>query len=277
MRIAVIFTCYNRSKKTQQCIKKIREQVINTVCKQVQFYICDDGSTDNTIAKIKELVPEATIITGGNLYWCKGMNIAMQAAFQDNNDFYLMINDDVNFYQTALSTMIKSYTIADRVCGIVGTTRSSNNGRITYGGSRFVRKSHIGSSNLLKPNGKLQECHIANWNCFLVPNEILKSVGLIDNYYEHAYGDYDYSLMMRRNGYPIFVATEVVGECERNSIIGTPLDKSLSKWIRLLKLFSKKERPIKSNIHFYYKNYRYKGLLYCLLKYCGAILKILFT
>ena len=276
MKLAIIFTCFNRAEKTKKCIMSIKSQILDNDIK-LQFYICDDGSTDNTLSYIKELLPEATIInSGGGLYWSKGMHVAMRAAYQDGNDFYLMINDDVDFYQTAIKTMLESYKLSETGCAIVGTTRSKDENITTYGGGNFVRKLQLGRHILVEPNGKIQTCQIANWNCFLLPNEILKVVGLIDNYYEHGCGDHDYSLLMRRKGYPIYVATDYIGKCDRNPIEGTYSDKALPRHVRISKLFSIKGRPIKSSVHFYFKNHGLLGIAYLVYDYSKEISTILF-
>lgn len=276
MNLAIIFTCFNRAEKTKKCLNSIKSQILDDDIK-IRFYICDDASTDQTLLYIKEILPEATIINGeGGLYWSKGMYKAMNAAYQDNNDFYLMINDDVDFYKTSLQTMIDSYKLSNVFCGIVGTTVSQDESITTYGGGNFIRKLEIGRHNLLNPNGKLQSCQIANWNCFLLPKKVIDDIGLIDNYYEHGYGDYDYSLLMRRKGYPIYVATDYIGKCNRNTTKGTYNDKALSRYIRISKLFSIKALPIKSSIHFYWKNHSFLGIGYIFYVYIKEIYRILF-
>lgn len=274
MRLGVIFTCFNRAEKTSQCIKSINSQIFEDDI-QINFYICDDNSTDDTILHIKEIEPRAIIINSkGNLYWSKGMYEAMKVAYKDKNDFYLMINDDVEFYSNAIQTMINSYKNANKICGIVGSLIGEN-GKISYGGRVFYNKYKIGKTKLLEPNKTLQSCDLANWNCFLIPHEILNDVGLIDNYYEHGCGDFDYSLMMKKNGLPIYVATEYVGMCSVNPTKNTSQDLSLSKKERIKRLFSIKESPIKSNVHFYKKNYGVFGLIYMVRIYIHNIICII--
>lgn len=274
MKIAIIFTCYNRSSKTENCINSMLNQSIDKNI-NLKFYICDDGSTDDTVEKIKTLIPSSTIIKGsGNLFWCKGMYLAMKKAYEDKNDFYLMINDDVKFDTNAIQTIIDSYNKADKVCGIVGSVRDEKS-RTSYGGRVFLNKYKIGKTQLLSPNNQLQKCDVANWNCFFIPHEILDSIGLIDNYYEHGCGDFDYSLAMKKRGLPIYVATEYVGICSLNPIKNTSQDLSLPKKERIKKLLSIKESPIKSTIHFYKKNYGLFGLIYMVRVYIHNIIGIM--
>ena len=274
MKIAIIFTCYNRADKTENCVKSLLNQELDKHIK-LEFYICDDGSTDNTVKTVRKLIPSAKIINGsGNLFWCKGMYLAMRKAYDNKHDFYLMINDDVNFSPNAIQIMINSYIKSNDICGIVGSVRDENR-RTSYGGRVFYNKYKIGKTKLLDSNKTLQKCDVANWNCFLIPNEVLDMIGIIDNYYEHGCGDFDYSLRMMKYGLPIYVATEDVGICSTNPTKNTSQDCSLSKKERIKKLFSIKESPIKSNIYFYKKNYGVFGLLYMVRTYIHNIIYIL--
>lgn len=274
MKIAIIFTCYNRANKTENCIKSLLNQNIDKNI-NLEFYICDDGSTDDTVERVRALIPSSRIIKGsGNLFWCKGMYLAMQRAYEEQADFYLMINDDVEFNSNAIQTMISSYDQANKICGIVGSVRDENS-KTSYGGRVFYNKYKIGKTQLLDSNKNLQKCDVANWNCFFVPHEILDKIGLIDNYYEHGCGDFDYSLTMMKNGLPIYVATEYVGMCSVNPTKNTSQDLFLSKKERIKRLFSIKESPIKSNVYFYKKNYGVFGLMYMVRTYIHNIICII--
>lgn len=93
--IAVIFTCYNRAEKTRACIRSLQSQTSHYLT-DLDYYICDDGSTDDTCDMIKALLPHARIVKGdGKLFWVRGMHRAMQEAVRSYHDFYLMVNDDV--------------------------------------------------------------------------------------------------------------------------------------------------------------------------------------
>lgn len=271
MRIAILFTCFNRKVYTLRCLKKLTELISHDNDNVYQIFVCDDNSTDGTRELIIKEFPEVELLrTKGNYFWCKGMYVVMKTAFEQNYDIYLMINDDVDFYDNMLMVMLNSYKRTATLCGIVGTTKSSKNAQATYGG-RYGE----GNLQIIIPNNTLPECELANWNCFLIPNEVICKVGLIDNKYAHGYGDFDYSMMMHRKGIPIFVAYDYVGECERNSGAGTFRDASLSRRMRIKRLFSKKGRPLYSSMHYALKNYGFLSALFELIKYGEYIKDIL--
>ncbi|KOO50427.1 glycosyltransferase family 2 protein [Priestia koreensis] len=270
MKIAAVLTCFNRKEKTLNCIKKLMNQR-----RDIDIYVCDDGSTDLTSEAIQELYPEVKIIKStGGLFWSKGMFQAMKAAVVNNYDFYLMVNDDVDFYDSMLDIMLNSYKISSENCAIVGSTQSVISKDLTYGGSVLKTKWNINKKMLLKPNGEIQKCDFANWNCFLIDNFTVDHVGLIDNKYEHGIGDFDYSCQMKKKEIPIYIATDYVGICERNPIKNTFQDHTLSINKRLSLLLSAKGLPIKSYMRFYWKNYKLIGVPFCSWMYLKMIMLI---
>ncbi len=270
---AVVFTCFNRREITKKCIKSIFNQ--SDIEADLSLYICDDNSTDGTVDMIKEIAPEAQIIAGdGNLYWSRGMSIAMAEAIKTHHDFYLCINDDLELFDNAFSIMLSSFYSHRSICAVAGCTLSKDMKTATYGGRRFVH-GNIGRSAVVLPNDNNRSCDVANLNCFLIPEELIKKVGLIDYRFEHALGDYDYCHAIRRNGYSIYVADQFIGITERNKNTGTSRDKSLSKTRRIKSFFSRKEHPVRSEFYYYFKNYGFPGSIYCFLYYVKSVFTIL--
>ncbi len=275
VKIAVIFTCFNRIRKTEECIKGLLSQKCKYDIK-LDFYICDDASTDGTADMIRQLVPDCHLIAGsGNLFWSKGMNMAMSEAIKKHHDFYLMVNDDMVFYNNALESALNAYDAHDCLCGIVGCTKSMDETTVTYGGRKYKKYKNIGRADIVLPTDEDGACDIANWNFFLLPSGIIDDVGIIDGKYEHALGDYDYCMRMRKARYPIYVARDFVGKTDLNSAKNTSKDTSLGKMTRIKKFFSVKENPPKSGLRFFVKNYGPPGVMYYLFLTLKGIVKIM--
>lgn len=277
--IGIIMTCYNRKKLTLRCIEQLKR---NNSLYSTTIYVCDDASTDGTFQEIKKRFPEVVLIEGsGNLFWCRGMYQAMKKAAYNKHDLYLMVNDDVDFFEYSIEEMIDIYSMMTTSCGVVGYTVSRHDNRITYGGRCAVFKTFLGRKIGINRNyivhstkDKLVNCLLTNWNCFLIDNEIIERIGLIDCVYEHGIGDYDYSLMMNKAGIPVYVTRRPVGYCERNSRNNTFQDNKLKRNKRIKKLFSPKEYPIRSILHYHYKHWGIGGIMYAALIYINFIIKI---
>ena len=252
MNVAVMLCCFNRKEKTRLCLESILQQVYENSNLSFDIYVYDDHSTDGTVEMIKSEYPQITLLEGkGNAYWCKSMHYLMRYTLNRKYDYYLMVNDDVELYRNAIQVMFESYDKIGSSCGIVGACQSKITGEYTYGG-RNERQE------LIAPAKEPQLCSIANWNCFLVDDKVIFKVGIIDGKYQHAFGDYDYSFRMIQNKVPIYVATEYVGTCEKNSYEGSYADASLPRRIRFKKLLSPKGLPFYSYLRY---NCRTKGLL----------------
>ena len=236
------------------------------------FYICDDNSQDGTVDSIRALQGDIRLfVSSGNLYWSRGMHKAMEMAREDDPDVYLMINDDVLFYNDALKMLLQNYGYYSKqydAFGLVANIIEETDRELLYGGR--------GTDGKLIPSGeKNVECMLANWNCFLLTREVIQKVGLIDPVYEHAFGDFDYSFMMGRASIPIFLADRPAGECEENKEQGTYTDITLSKRKRLKLFFSPKGMPPRSYFHFYFKNHRELGIYTIVVGYISILWYIL--
>lgn len=269
MRVAVMLCCFNRKQITRRCLITLQKQLKGEANNIYDVYIYDDGSTDGTYEMIRELFPMYIVVKGnGNKYWCKSMHYLMKLATSRDYDFYLMINDDVIFAPNAIEIMFHAYRTAEVMCGIVGATQSLISGKTTYGGRNE-------KGELLRPNGKIQTCVEANWNCFLLGKEVIELVGIIDGKYQHAWGDFDYSYRMRKQGIPIFLAGEYIGICENNTEKGTFKDFSLRRRVRLKKLLSPKGMPIYSYFRYNIKVKGVKGFFVSIYGYASMVLYIL--
>lgn len=268
MNLAIIFCCYNRMSETLHCLEQLQKNISANRDIKTDIYVVDDGSTDGTRAQISDKYPKVVLIqTAGNLYWSKSMYIGMARALElQRYDFLLMINDDVDFYENMMNIMFESYYKANCECGIVGTTQ--NKLKPTYGGRTEC-------DDLLTPNGEIQECYFANWNCFLLPTSVINKVGLIDNHYRHAYGDYDYSFRMIKKGIPIYVAIDYVGECEINKKRNRFADAKVPRLERIKALLSPKGIPFFSYMRYNVKVSGVRKILCYLYGYLSFFVYIL--
>ena len=280
--IAVIFTCYNRKEKTLCCMKSIYTEE-NKSKYNLHFYICDDGSTDGTYEELKTLYPEHTVFQSkGNLFWCKGMHAAMKLAVQDDPDFYLMINDDVEFKTNVIDELFNVYNRTDGDCSIVGEIKSKDTGEITYGGSCISSRKFLIFRLCYNKKwfaqldaNKLVTCDLSNWNCFFVPRSIINTVGIIDGKYQHAYGDYDYSFRMAKKGKKQYITQQIVGYCENNTKVGSYFDSNTPRRIRFKKMLSRKGMPLYSHYRFHWRNFGVVGILQVTWSYIKNTVKIL--
>lgn len=213
MRIAVLMTCYNRVETTIRCLKRLPSGL--------DVFVVDDGSTDGTWEALThrhggtEIFP---IKGTGDLFWCKGMNLAWKTCLEheaekvgrggERYDGFLWMNDDVELNEGALEGVLEDAAEVGGDAAIVGAFLDGR-GKMTYG----VMENWL----WIEPTGKPRETTgDISGNLVYVPRKVMEKVGIIADCYSHAYGDYDYSLRMRKAGVKYYLASRICGRCDND-------------------------------------------------------------
>ncbi len=257
-KVAVLMTCFNRKEKTLSCLKQIYSQSgLENV--ELDVYLVDDGSTDGTGDAVANSYPIVKILDGaGDLYWNGGMNLAWKAAVNEGYDYYMWANDDVSLLPDAFLTMFDSLRVGEKECGskpvVIGCFSESNNKQHAYGGF-IVKKSIWGiSTKRIIPTGKITRCDTFNGNLVLIPDEVVKKIGFLDDRYTHAFGDKDYGYRCMEENIAMFITPDYIGECGRNSIEGSWHDPSVSLRVRYKRLISPTGLPPGDYFYSFKKN-----------------------
>lgn len=265
MNVTAIFTCYNRKDKTLNCVDKLlTNECISTIV------AVDDGSTDGTDEGLHSYGDKVIYVRGdGNLFWNRGMHKGIDYVKGHDivSEYYLLVNDDVDFAPGVIDRMI---TEAGDQKILVGATYDTD-GNLTYGGIKLRKKKSL-KYDMIGPDEPGTECDTFNMNCALIPSRIFNEIENMDPYYEHGMGDFDYGFEVSRRGYEIRMFREYVGLCNENSIKGTWQDTSLGRLERIRKKESRKGLPFKDWFHYLNKNY---GLMTAIVRSFTPYIKIL--
>lgn len=254
-KAVIILTCYNRREKTTKCIRSIVE---NNSRLAMQFVIVDDNSTDKTADAVRQIVPDAVIITGnGGLFWNGGMHVGMEHALKNLNDadYYVMINDDVEFepgiFDEMAEMLSKDGAEGSRV--LVGATKATD-GTLSYGGIKYLGKKSL-KLRTVGPKEPQTECDTFNANCVFIPRRIFLKAGSTDPHFSHSMGDFDYGFTIKRLGFIINVYERFVGTCNDNPTEGTWQDPKLPVGKRLRLKEGAKGLPFKDWYWYLRKNF----------------------
>ena len=238
-------TCFNRKAKTLACLQRLYEQQGLSQEYSLAVYLVDDGSTDGTAEAVARQFPHVQVIQGnGALYWNQGMRLAWQTALETGRpyDFFLWLNDDSMLYPDALLRIMADFqrlqTQGRKPGAIVGSMVDPQTGEVTYGGRLPVSnifRHQFGP--LLVPSGQPQPCNCINGNFTLVPAGAVSAIGILSPVYTHSMGDHDYGFRLLKAGFSCWVASAAAGECSRNTVKGSYLDKTLpmKKRLQLMK------------------------------------------
>ena len=271
MNLCAILTCYNRREKTVNCIKSL---VMKNQDAHFDFIVMDDNSSDGTVEALKQLPYKIDILHGdGNLFWCGGMRKGINHFINTENnqyDYVLLVNDDVEFFEDAISKLIVQNNARNDTV-MVGAT-CDRNGKTTYGLQKQLHRFCENTNQLQETIGEEIEGDTFNANCVLIPIDVLKKVGNMDAHYTHGLGDFDYGYRMKRMGYHIVSGCEYVGICEKNEKKNTWIDCNLPRLKRIKMKESPKGSPFKEIFYFYRVNY---GIGYAIVRSTFPYIKIL--
>jgi len=89
-KVFVVIVTYNGSKWVTPCFSSLRKSTV-----PLHTIVIDNGSQDDTLARIAAEYPEAEIVnTGKNLGFGKANNIGMELAWQRGADYVFLLNQD---------------------------------------------------------------------------------------------------------------------------------------------------------------------------------------
>lgn len=244
-RLAALLTCHNRKPLTDRCLKSIYNNIPEYTV--VDVYLVDDGCTDGTAEMIQEKYPSVKILHGnGNLFWNRGMYKAFSEAVKGCYDYYLWINDDDLLYDDFLDKMLKTHEILainDKKIILAGVMTDSTEKVQTYGGTYIIPSLiplKMAQRNIEKTPVK---CDTFHGNCVLIHKNVVDMIGIIDPFYQHAFGDADYGLRATRTGCEVWMTNYYVGICDRHDGENKWLDPKLSFRERLKDYHKKTANP----------------------------------
>ncbi len=200
-RVAVVVLNWNRWQDTVACLASLQLQ------DYPNFYllVVDNGSTDDSVAHLKNAVPAVELLQNGfNLGFGGGCNVGIRKALADGADYVWLINSDATVDPHALSALVK---VAEQnlLLGSVGSVVYEVDApdQIQLWGGGRVRLWSGRSRHQLSP-GPLDFISGAS---VLLRRAALEDVGLFDQstffmYWE----DTDLGFRLRRAGWQLAVA-----------------------------------------------------------------------
>ncbi|RZK68566.1 MAG: glycosyltransferase family 2 protein, partial [Pedobacter sp.] len=253
---AVLLATFNRKEKTIACIKSLLAQELKDKVK-LDIFLTDDSSSDGTAEAVEEVWPRANILHGnGKLFWAGGMRNSWNEALKHGADFYLLLNDDTLLHVRAIQTLLDSYKkiLSEKQLQsiLIGSTSEFDDNSISYGGKKLLSKYKIKYADVYSEK-EVMECDLGNANIMLVPDQIVKSIGILSSAYSHGIADFDYTLNAKREGFGVHVAPGILGTCnddhgnnwksqkttlsERIKFLKSPKGLAYSEYLHLTKKF----------------------------------------
>lgn len=177
-----------------------------------KIWVVDNGSPDESVARIRQAYPNIPIIeTGRNLGFSGGVNVGLRQALRDHPDYIWLLNNDTVVDSSALGAMLAIAEMQPETGG-VGSVLYSMDDReqVQAWGGGWVdfwtgRSHHFHES---VPAERLDYLTAAS---ILIRREAIEDIGLFDErtffmYWE----DTDFCFRLRKHGWQLAVAQDAV-------------------------------------------------------------------
>ena len=203
--IAIIILNWNGMEDTIACLRSIQNQQ-NVYLNEI---LIDNGSTDNSVAVIRNEYPDITVIeTGTNLGYAGGNNVGLKYALENGYEYIFVLNND---------TILDSYCIENLMQDLYLNPKAACAGPkqlfydqpeiIYYAGgiiSRHGETVHSKKGESNQPNNNIAtDTEWLNGAAVLFRAEALRSVGLFDDRFFLLFEDTDWSLRAGKAGYQL--------------------------------------------------------------------------
>jgi len=196
---AVILT-YNHYSDTEECL----ESLIRSDYQNMKIVLVDNGSSDGTPTKVRELYPQIRVIENGqNMGVPAGYNVGFQYALKNGADYILMLNNDTVIQPNMVSQLLQ-VAEQDPNIGIVMP-------KVLYYGSDNEVWSSGGRNRSFPPaillldksnleNDQTRMIEYAPGCGLLIHRQAFEKAGLFDPGYFFFFDDWDFSERVRAYG-----------------------------------------------------------------------------
>ncbi|MFM7534097.1 MAG: glycosyltransferase family 2 protein [Rubrivivax sp.] len=233
-------TSFGRRDTTLAALASLERAAASQAC-AVQAVLVDDRSPDGTAEAVRARHAWVQVVeSAGDLFWCRGMHLAIEHAMRSQPEFLLWLNDDTLLDSDALARLIELHdtvgTAGAQPAIVVGSTRDPVTGSRSYGGCRRVSGLSPITTRYVEPRATAQQVDTFQGNLVLVNARAFAILGNLDAGFEHGMGDTDYGFRAGYAGVPVWLCPGTLGTCSPNTTRGTYQDVSLA-WRRRWALF----------------------------------------
>jgi GT2 family glycosyltransferase len=202
----IVILNWNRPDDTLTCL--------NAVCRSsypnFSTVVVDNGSTDDSVSRIREAFPQIPILQNdSNLGYTGGNNIGIRYAMMHNAKYIVLLNNDV-FVEPDTFKYLITAAETDPAIGAVGCKVRifEDPDRLWAAGECFPRGEPYPFD-----DGRFdipKEINYAVGCCILLRKSTLETVGLLDQAYFAIYEEVDWCYRARKAGYQILYAPDAV-------------------------------------------------------------------
>jgi len=208
--LSVVIVNWNTCDLLRDCLHSLFQQVEGL---SLEIFVVDNGSSDGSVAMVRDEFPSATVIENGrNLGFARANNVALRQA---SGRFWLLLNSDTVVKKGALEGLLRTME-QDSDIGVAGLQLLNEDGSLQNSVSNApTLLTELGNKRLLRllwPSrypGKEQhyrkplQVESVIGACLMVRREAAEEVGLLDEDYFFFLEETDWCVRMRKAGWKV--------------------------------------------------------------------------
>lgn len=256
-RVTIVILNWNRPEDTLTCLHSLAAGDYPAW----HAIVVDNGSTDDSVSRIRTQFPEAEILVNEhNLGFAGGANVGLAHAVAAGDPYILLLNNDTEVEPTALRTLVAAAEERPRAGMLTPLILYTEGGQIWFAGAYRRRFLPGISMPAYRQRRSLPPQPVsldyATGCAILLRWEMLLEVGLFDQSYFMYWEDLDLGERTRRAGWQILLVPTAIVRHQGSASTG---EKSPTKWYYLARFM-----PI-----FYQRYYRWPR--FSMLAYAGWV------
>jgi GT2 family glycosyltransferase len=208
--LAIVILNWNGLADTITCIESLQKSDLSAT----KIYVVDNGSANEEAVILQQRFPFITVMPQKeNEGFCRGNNIGIQQALNDNNDYVLLLNNDTIIPPEAINIVLAEFIKlpdAGAICPII-LNYPEQTEEVGFGRAMWdVTKAQFA----MNPDGlKVAGIqHTAPWLtefsngcCMLTSAKVLRQAGVLDERYFAYYDEADWCRRIEKLGYKSYV------------------------------------------------------------------------
>jgi len=204
-KIAIIIVNWNQFELTYACINSIKKCTYNNY----QIILVDNGSHDDSGLKLKEIFPEIIYMQNDkNIGFTGANNLAIKHALIKNFEYLMLLNNDTVVDLNFIEYMLQTFKKDKKIGAVQPLILFYDNNEIVWNfGGKFDKISgRVVTMNKGIDISRIIKSKYTEWIsgcCFMVKNDVIKKVGLLDDYFFVYYEDADWSIRIKNAGYKL--------------------------------------------------------------------------
>ncbi len=207
MKVLVIIVSYNFEPWLERCLGSLRHSFY-----PVDTVVIDNGSTDQTIQRIRKDYPEIRLLPQNkNLGFGRANNIGMQIALTEGYDFVFLLNQDAWIDSNTIGKLVE-LSQSHPQYGILSPVHLTGKGDKPDPGfgyyAQIQQLDQLSDKNILPIS-------FANAALWMIPVSVLKKVGGFSPLFYHYGEDKDFVNRLTYHDYQVGYSPQVFGNHDR--------------------------------------------------------------